>query len=193
MLNQWLSQALAEKKLSQAALARKLTERLGRSIDRAAVNKMVAGKREIAGDEMLAIADITGASIPASAPATVPVVGRVGAGAEAHFYAESQGPFDYVRAPASATAETVAVEISGNSMGPEFNGWLAFYDDLRSPVTDDLIGQLCVVGLADGRVLIKELRQGRARGQFHLLSRSGEPILDVEVNWAALVKGLERK
>lgn len=40
--------------MSQAELSRQLTAALGRSIDRAAVNKMLTGDRKIAADEMIA-------------------------------------------------------------------------------------------------------------------------------------------
>lgn len=55
MLSDWLSNLLQETGVSQAELARQLTAALGRSIDRAAVNKMASGQRKIAADEMLAI------------------------------------------------------------------------------------------------------------------------------------------
>ena len=48
----------------------------------------------------------------------VPLVGYVGAGAIAHFYADAQGPFDEVDAPdASGSHSTVAVQIRGHSLG----------------------------------------------------------------------------
>lgn len=119
---------------------------------------------------------------------TAPVVGYVGAGAEAHYYADGQGPFDEVPAPEGATDKTVAVEIRGESLGALFDRWLVFYDDVRSPVTPDLIGKLCVVGLADGRVLIKKLRRSKTEGLFHLISNVDPPILDEQVDWAAKVK-----
>src|SRR5919108_5510200 len=46
----------------------------------------------------------------------VPVVGYVGAGAEAHFYAVAQGGLDLVDQPAGASDTTVAVEIRGDSL-----------------------------------------------------------------------------
>lgn len=58
MLDAWLRNLLKEKRVSQAELARRLTATLGRSIDRAAVNKMTTGDRKIAADEMLAITRI---------------------------------------------------------------------------------------------------------------------------------------
>lgn len=123
----------------------------------------------------------------------VPLKGYVGAGAEAHFYAVAQGDLDEVPAPAGSTDHTVAVEIRGESLGPFFDRWLVFYDDVRRPVTDDLFGALCVVGLSDGRVLIKKLRPGK-RGRFSLISAAHEPpIENVELEWAAKVKFMSSK
>jgi hypothetical protein len=118
----------------------------------------------------------------------VPLVGYVGAGAQATFYSASQGPFDEVTAPEGATAETVAVEIRGESLGSFFDRWLVFYDDVRRPITGDLVHKLCVIGLADGRVLIKKIERSKTKGLFHLLSQTETPIFDVEVEWAARVK-----
>lgn len=123
-------------------------------------------------------------------PATVPVVGYVGAGSTAHFYSQSQGPMDDVPAPEDATPRTIAVEVRGESLGPFFNGWLVFFDDVRSPVTEDLIGRLCVVGLADDRVLIKKLQRGRGGPRFDLHGQFGEPIEGADVVWAAPVKSV---
>jgi DNA-binding XRE family transcriptional regulator len=120
----------------------------------------------------------------------VAVVGYVGAGSKAHFYAVAQGSLDEVAAPAGATANTVAVEIRGDSLGALFDRWLVFYDDVRSPVTADLVGKLCVVGLADDRVLIKRLQRGKTAGAFTLISERDEPITDVAVEWAAKVKNM---
>lgn len=121
----------------------------------------------------------------------VPVAGYVGAGAEAHLFAAGQGPLDHVPGPDDTTASTVAVEIRGESLGPIFNEWLVFYDDVRSPVTPDLHGRLCVVGLPDGRVLIKQVRPSRSRaGLYDLLSQTEGPIRAQEVVWAAKVKSM---
>ena len=97
---------------------------------------------------------------------TVLVAGYVGAGTEMHFYSESQGPLDEVPAPEDATPQTVAAEIRGQSLGSLFDGWRVYFDDRREAVTDDLLGRLCVVGLADGRVLVKQVLRGKAEGRF---------------------------
>lgn len=116
------------------------------------------------------------------------VVGYVGAGAEAHYYAVAQGDLDEVEAPDGTTESTVAVEIRGDSLGSLFDRWLVFYDDVRRPVTPDLIGKLCVVGLADDRILIKRLRRAK-NGLFDLESnQTGETIRAVAIEWAAKVR-----
>lgn len=117
----------------------------------------------------------------------VNLVGYVSAGAETHFFANDE-PLDEVPAPMGATDSTVAVEIRGDSLGSFFDRWLVFYDDVRRPVTAELINKLCVVGLEDGRILIKKIQRSKARGLFHLLSQTEDPILDVEITWAARVK-----
>jgi transcriptional regulator with XRE-family HTH domain len=126
------------------------------------------------------------------APRTVPVKGYVGAGAEAHFYAVSQGDLDEVPAPEWATANTVAVEIRGSSLGTLFDRWLVYYDDVHRPMTPELIGKTCVVGLDTGQILIKKVIRSRTSGKFDLISQTDEPIRDVEIEWAAEVKHIAR-
>lgn len=58
MLADWLKKNLRTSGMAQAELGRLLTERLGRSIDRAAVNKMTLGTRKISADELMAITEI---------------------------------------------------------------------------------------------------------------------------------------
>lgn len=120
-------------------------------------------------------------------PRVVNLVGYVAAGAQAHF-GDGQGPFDEVDAPDGATDKTVAVEIRGESLGALFDQWLVFYDDVHDPPRRELIGKLCVVGLSDGRILVKKLIKGQLPKTFTLLSNVEPPIHDVYVDWAARVK-----
>jgi phage repressor protein C with HTH and peptisase S24 domain len=119
----------------------------------------------------------------------VPLVGYVAAGAEMHFFA-NDAPLDEIPAPIGATDSTVAVEIRGDSLGSFFDRWLVFYDEVRRPVTSELLNKLCVVGLDDGRIMIKKLQRSKAKGLFHLLSQTEPPILDVAIEWAAQVKNM---
>lgn len=158
------------------------------------------GKRGLSGEVIRKLASVYGVptrdllsapgAIEGGRPRTVPLVGYVGAGAAAHFYADAQGPLDDVPAPENATEKTVAVEIRGESIGSFFDTWLVYYDDVRAPVTSDLIGRLCVVGLPDARVLVKKIQKSRSPGLYHLLSQTEDPILDQEVAWAARVTSL---
>lgn len=131
---------------------------------------------------------ISEADLAPSRPPTVPLVGYVGAGAAMILYADSQGPFDEVPAPEDANELTVAVEIRGESLGSIFDRWLVYYDRVEEPPTGDLIGKLCVVGLEDGRILVKQLKKGQLYKKWTLGSNVEPPIYDVVVVWAARVK-----
>lgn len=116
---------------------------------------------------------------------TVPLVGYVGAGGQAHY--GSGDVLGEVDAPENATESTVAAEMRGESMGPLLDGWLVFWDEVRSPVTPDMHGQLCVVGLPGDKVFVKQIRPSSTDGLYHLISNAEGPMLDMEILWAAKV------
>ena len=119
---------------------------------------------------------------------TVPVVGYVGAGAEAILFSEGQiDPEDRVKAPEGSSENTVAVEVRGESLGALFDQWLVFYDDVRSVPSPGLLGKLCVCWLADGRVLVKKLQRGQIASRWTLISNFEPPIYDVAIERAARV------
>jgi transcriptional regulator with XRE-family HTH domain len=120
---------------------------------------------------------------------TVPLVGYVGAGSLTHFFGEGDGNLGEVEAPENATEKTVGVEIRGESLGILLDGWVAYYDEVREAPTPDMLGKLCVVGLYDGRVLIKKLEKGQLPKHYNLISQD-PPIYDAEVVWAAVVKAM---
>lgn len=118
----------------------------------------------------------------------VNIVGYVGAGGEI-LYDEGQGPFGEAPMPPGGgrSPDMVAVEVRGDSMaGLLGSGSIIYYDNRREPPTDELFGKLCVVGLADGRVLVKRLLRGR-NGLYDLYSLAAVPLLDQQVTWAARV------
>lgn len=180
---------------------KELRNSLGWTLDRAAEQmsvsrsqyiKLERGERRLTADYIERAAKAFGASpgeILADAM-EVPLVGYVGAGAEAHYYATGDGDYEMVPAPEGATVDTVAAEVRGESLGPLFDRWLVFYDEVRSPVTPDLIGRLCIVGLPDDRVLVKKITRARSPGLFNLLSNTEEPIRDAEIAWAARVRNM---
>jgi transcriptional regulator with XRE-family HTH domain len=187
----WIRKALLATGKTRSGLAKAL----GRSPS--AVTDLLNGSRRLRAEEIAVAAAYLGVEPPrflggrggVSPPGVaVPVVGFVGAGAEAHFYADGQGPFDEVASPDDASDRTVAVQVRGHSLGTLFDNWLVFYDDIRNPPDDSLVGRMCVCGLSDGRVLIKSVKRSPNTGLWNLLSNTEPPIYDVGLDWAAPVR-----
>ena len=186
----WIRQGLKDTRKTRSGLARAL----GRSPS--AVTDLLNGSRRLRAEEIALVADYLGVEPPrligggrvAHPTGRVPLVGYVGAGAIAHFYADGQGPFDEVDAPDAASPNTVAVQIRGHSLGALFDNWLVFYDDIHDPPSESFVGRMCVCGLSDGRVLVKALKRSQIAGLWTLLSNTEPPIYDVALDWAALVR-----
>ena len=124
----WIREGLKEKRKTRSGLAKAL----GRSPS--AVTDLLNGSRRLRAEEIAVVAEylgvepprLVGGGRPRHPTGRVPLVGYVGAGAVAHFYADAQGPFDDVEAPDAASASTVAVQIRGHSLGALFDNWLVF-------------------------------------------------------------------
>ena len=186
----WLSRALASSNITPSELSRRIAKALPHSnMTPQKVSLMRLGKRKIAFDEIKAICTILGVSPPgASISHKVPVVGVVSAGASASLFGLGQGMFEEVDAPQESTPNTVAVKVQGDSMyGVADDGSYIYYDDVPGLPTDAMIGKLCVVGLADDRVLVKRLKRGSEPGRFTLQSVNAPDIENVEVTWASRV------
>lgn len=129
-----------------------------------------------------------------SGNALVPIIGIARAGTGEIDYSLGQGNLGEVEAPEMSTAQTVALEVRGDSMGGRIEeGDIVFYDDRREPVTPDLYGKVCVVQKRDGNVVIKKLQPGSRPGHFHLISYSAAPEFDIPVVWAAKVNSIRPK
>lgn len=124
----------------------------------------------------------------------VEIVGMAGADNEGQrVYGAGQGGLGWVERIPGATKFTVAVIVRGTSMMPyAADGSIVFYDDRRDPPTDDMLGEVVVVGLEDDRVLLKRLLRGSPNkpGHFDLESFNGERMPDQEVAWAAFVSAV---
>jgi SOS-response transcriptional repressor LexA len=121
----WVRGAVEHAGISGAELARRLTAKLGRSIDRAAVNKMMVDQtgrkpRKVSVDELLAIEEITGFPAPLEAKikgVSVPVLSWVSAGRLAA--ADGMTPADIERWMTVAElpdGDWIALAVSGDSM-----------------------------------------------------------------------------
>ena len=122
------------------------------------------------------------------------VVGYIGAGAE--FYAiddHAKGAgIDTIDSPPGCPPNAVAVQVRGESMMPVyFDGDILIYSDRRNDI-DTFINTRCVVGLADGRVLVKIVRRGQ-EGLYTLSSFNSGLIEDVAIDWCAKIEWVQPK
>lgn len=117
LIHQWVKDAT---KLigGQAELARRLSAVMHRDIDRAAVNKMVSGKRDVTADEFLAIETVSGLAIPSPNVAhKIPLIDWVSASRFAE--PTSQLPIEESHKLAFADlgpGQFFALMVAGNSM-----------------------------------------------------------------------------
>lgn len=160
------------------------------------INRLESGERELTPTWAKRLAPYLGVSpvdiiFPemSKKPMTLNIVGRVGASTDGQVIQDTdQGPFGEIQAPIGARGTEAVVEVSGHSMGiyaPD--GSLILYDNRQDPPNENMLGEVCVVGLPDGRALVKRLMRGSRRGLFDLESVVGETMHDQLVNWAAVV------
>jgi phage repressor protein C with HTH and peptisase S24 domain len=125
----------------------------------------------------------------------VPIVGYVGAGEVVHTFPENE-PLEWTSPPGRPGAPSAnAVRVRGDSMWPAYKpGDLLLYfpADMVAP---DALGEDCVIRLKTGETYVKTLKRGTAPGRYRLVScRSSVPdIDDVEVEWAAKIRWVERR
>lgn len=94
-------------------------------------------------------------------------------------------------APIGSSPTTAAVEIRGGVLrGMATDGWILYFEDHRQPVNETTLGELSVVCVDDGRVLIRTPRPGSTPGRFHLEGANQPTIFDASVQWAAIVTSI---
>lgn len=109
--------------------------------------------------------------------------GYIGAGG--HVEALETGP-EEIEAPADSHPDTVAAQIRGDSQLPVLqDGWIIYWSVAKPAL--EMLNQLAVVQLSDGRIMVKTLRNGSRAGLFTLTSFNAADIVDVPVDWAAKI------
>lgn len=109
--------------------------------------------------------------------------GYIGAGG--HIEALETGP-EEIEAPADSHPDTVAAQIRGDSQLPVLqDGWIIYWSVAKPAL--EMLNQLAVVQLSDGRIMVKTLRNGSRAGLFTLTSFNAADIVDVPVDWAAKI------
>lgn len=122
----------------------------------------------------------------------VPVIGRVGADPEGIvMFAAGQPPGDLVPIPPGGTAQAVALQVVGHSMtGLADHGGLIYFEDQRTPPSEDMLGHVVVVEIDTEEVLVKRLLRGSRRGLYDLESVVGPVRRDCKVRWAAHITAI---
>jgi hypothetical protein len=148
--------------------------------------KLERGERRLSEDWIRRAAEALGVTPGAILErGTVPLVGTVGARGEVVFGVSIGAE---VEAPPESSPEMVALQVEhGPLPGIAEDGWLVYYEDRREPVSPELVDCLCVVGLPDGRVLVRKVQKGRTPGLYHLYGAGSDPIFDQALTWAAKV------
>jgi phage repressor protein C with HTH and peptisase S24 domain len=128
----------------------------------------------------------------AGQPGPAPVIGRVGAdpGGEV-LLAGGQVQPEVAPLPPGGTERAVALRVTGHSMrGLADDGALIYFEDQRTPPSPDMLGQVVVVELDTGEVLVKRLLRGGAPGRFDLESLAGPTRRDAQLRWAAHITAI---
>lgn len=185
---EWIREGLKKPGKTQSGLAATLKRAPS------AITALLKGGRELKAREIRLIAAYLEVTPPRFEPDDVPVIGLAGAGPDGTvLFSTGDGNLGAAPVPPGWTEETVALEVRGNSMrGIAFDGWYIYYDNRQAPLSDDMLGEPCVIGLSDGRVLVKVPFRGRLPGRFDLESSNPAfpTMRDVPVEWAALVTAI---
>ena len=187
MLSEWLQKVMDAAGVSQAHLARELTEALGRSIDRAAVNKMRSGGRKISADELVAITRILRVKAPVEPPQTeglrtVIVAAHVQAGLFSESWEwneDDQYPVAIPDDPALRGYRLYAAETRGPSMNRRWpEGTVVVFTNAAETLESPIPGRRYVVEKrrqgGDAEHTVKLLHQD-GDGKYWLVPESNDP------------------
>ena len=144
-----------------------------------AVSEILSGLRLIKAAEIADIVDYLELN-------SVPVMGRVGAGAAIEPEYEQVPPegLGEVELPFPIAEETIAFEISGDSMLPKYENGdiIVVYREQRHPVSS-FYGEEAAVRLKTGERYLKTIERGKSVSQVNLTSFNAKPINGVKLEW----------
>src|SRR5438309_10554033 len=144
-----------------------------------AVSELFSGIRLIKASEIAPITEYLGLN-------SVPIMGRVGAGASIEPEHEQVPPegLGEVELPFPITEETIAFEVAGDSMLPKYeNGDVTVvFRDQRHPLAS-FYGEEAAVRLTTGERYLKTIERGKSASLVNLTSFNAKPINGVKLEW----------
>jgi repressor LexA len=144
-----------------------------------AVSEILSGIRLIKASEVPIITDYLELN-------KVPIMGRVGAGAVIEPEAEQVPPegLGDIELPFPISGETVAFEVSGDSMAPKYESGdiIVVYRDQRHPLSS-FYGEEAAVRLKTGERYLKTIERGKSPNLVNLKSFNAKPINGVKLEW----------
>jgi repressor LexA len=158
---------------SKGGLARAMGVRAG------AVSEILGGQRLIKASEIGPIMEYLELNY-------VPVMGRIGAGAVIEPEYEQVPPegLGEIELPFPITEETMAFEVSGDSMLPKYENGdvIVVYREQRHPLTS-FYGEEAAVRLKTGERYLKTIERGKSPSMVNLTSFNAKPITGVKLEW----------
>lgn len=185
----WIRSEFARTRKKQKDLAKHL------GVAHPQISRLLSGVRQLKANEIDKVAEFFGGQVPGwlGRSAAVPVVGYVADGARVHYHDSCGSAPALASALLGASESSVALEVRDSSLGSAVKGCVIHFDDRKEPMGGHLLRKLCVVGLTDGRTLVRRIMPGSEPGRFHLLSDAEGLEEDVEIAWASLVKAMVPK
>lgn len=126
-------------------------------------------------------------------PATVPILGKIGAGGIILFSRDPDDELnldDYEKAPRPPLAPNrlMALLVEGESMLPRYDaGDVIYTAGDHDGILPSYFGRYCAVRTAEGGTYLKILTAGSAPGRYTLRSLNAADMENVEVTWASPV------
>src|SRR4051812_40841928 len=144
-----------------------------------AVSEILSGIRLIKASEIAPIMEYLRLN-------SVPIMGRVGAGASIEPEHEQVPPegLGEIELPFPIAEETIAFEVAGDSMLPKYENGdvIVVFREQRHPLSS-FYGEEAAVRLKTGERYLKTIERGKSPSVVNLKSFNAKPIVGVKLEW----------